>query len=217
MMSAKDGAHSYMLSERETEQGAGHNVGSWTRKVTNIARTNHTGEYWVAFDGGSGDIDGGSEGLIMPSFRNVLAQLAQDSRAGVMVMPCIMQGRSLKCRDSNNTEVVTDLRAVKPRPVVDQRDTREREEDKEASSAGGSSNSKGRAYSFCAPVSGFVVGQKVLAWHQTNSWSSAVVSVVRDDASTCSTGSMVTRRTASSRAPTCAQASTTACNTPTVR
>lgn len=47
--------------------------------------------------------------------------------------------------------------------------------------AGGGTQRSGGRREGRAPVSGFVAGQEVFAWHRTHGWTSAVVSSVRDD------------------------------------
>jgi len=67
--------------------------------VTKIERSKKTGAIWVVFQDGR-------QGLVMPLFKTMLAQLVKDHKAGVLALPYLMSVRSVKCGDG---EVVTSL------------------------------------------------------------------------------------------------------------
>jgi len=101
--------HSQM-DEFEVEREVGMAVCKWRRIVHKIDYCPRLGLYWVS-------LDGGLEGLIMPSFEALLAQLSSDYTAGTFAPPCFMYGRSFVAED--DIEVVTSLRVTATlRPVL---------------------------------------------------------------------------------------------------
>jgi len=91
------------MDEFEVEREFGMVVRKWRRIVHKIDYCPRSGLYWVSFDGGS-------EGLIMPSFKALLAQLSSDYTAGTFAPPCFMYGRNFAAED--DIEVVTCLRVT---------------------------------------------------------------------------------------------------------
>ena len=96
--------HAYRRNEYEAQDDAlskGTYVSRWQRNVTRIGLCKNW-EYWVFFEDGS-------EGLIMPLFTSMLSQLRNDYNVGTFSLPCLMEGHSFVCGDS---EVATTLRGV---------------------------------------------------------------------------------------------------------
>jgi len=100
----KNVTHAYKRNEYEAQDDAlskGTYVSRWQRNVNRIWLCMNC-EYWGFFEDGS-------EGLIVPSFTSMLSQLRNDYIVGTFSLPCLMEGRSFVCGDS---EVVTRLRGV---------------------------------------------------------------------------------------------------------
>lgn len=113
MIAPRDEAHTYTKNEAEVEsetRSHGITIGEWQRHVTGIEMSTHAGEHWVLFADGS-------NGLILPSFGEMIAQLVRDYTAGSFALPCMMWGRSFACGDA---EVVTGLRAVTSQTAASQ-------------------------------------------------------------------------------------------------
>jgi len=91
------------MDEFEVERDVGMTVYKWRCTVRKIDYCPRSGLYWVSFDGGS-------EGLIMPLFKALLAQLSSDYTAGTFAPPCFIYGRSFVTMD--DIEVVTSLRVT---------------------------------------------------------------------------------------------------------
>jgi len=102
-------AREYTLDEFNTENSvcnAGGRTILWERTVVGIQQDRQTGELWVVFKDNL-------EGLIMPSFRGVIAKLHEDRKTGILQVPCLMRGRSALMDDGSVAgEVVTFLEVV---------------------------------------------------------------------------------------------------------
>jgi len=89
----------YTQDEFQVEREAGTRVRNLERTVMKIERLKKTGAIWVVFQDAR-------QGLVMSSFKTMLAQLKKDHKSGVLALPCLMSVRSVKCGDG---EVVVSL------------------------------------------------------------------------------------------------------------